>query len=77
MRYRLRTLLIILALGPPVFAVAWSIYSQRLPLWLVLAVSLVTIIPWLLVGAFGYGFGALCHLIARLPGGRDRKDTGP
>ena len=31
MRYRLRTLLIVLALGPSVLAGAWTIYAKVLP----------------------------------------------
>jgi hypothetical protein len=75
MRFRLRTLLLALALGPPVLAIAWALYREPIPHWLLLAISLFAIIPWLIIGTFGYGFGALWHLIARLPGGHDRKDS--
>lgn len=73
LRYKLRTLLIVLALGPPLIAVAWW-YGQRIPAW-VIALAVCAMIPHLLMGAFGYGFGVLCHLIARLPGGHDDRDS--
>jgi hypothetical protein len=75
MRFPLRTLLIALALGPPALAIAWALYREPIPLWLLLAVSLFTLIPYLLFAAFWYGFGSLCHLIVLLPGGHDRKDS--
>lgn len=73
MRYRLRTLLTVLMLGPPVLAIVWRLFSREMPLWLVIAlfVSLLELIPYVLFATFG----ALCHLIAWLPGGNDRKDT--
>jgi hypothetical protein len=75
MRYRLRTQLIVLAIGPPVLALAWRLYSERIPLWVIVVVTVVAALPYLIVATFGYGFGALCYLIGRLPGGNDRKDT--
>jgi hypothetical protein len=33
MRYRLRTLLIVLALGPPVLAGAWLVYANCTRIW--------------------------------------------
>jgi len=69
MRYRLSTLLILLAVGPPVLAAAWWCFCRPVPVW-VFAVVLAALIPELLLVAFCYGFGAICHLIGRLPGGR-------
>ena len=74
MRYRLRTLLIVLAVVPPLLAVAWW-YGQRIPIW-VFAVLLVAAIPQLLVAAFVYGFGLVCYLVGRLPGGRKDSNGG-
>jgi hypothetical protein len=42
-----------------------------------MALAIVAALPYLLMATFGYGFGALCHLIGRLPGGSDRKQRGP
>ena len=70
-RYKLRTLLIVLALGPPIIALAW--WYGRTAIVLFLLACLVC--PELVFAAFGYGFGGLCHLIAKLPGGNDRKDA--
>jgi len=74
-RYKLRTLLILLAVGPVVLAFVWQCYVAKAPAWLIVALLLIAAIPSSFVLAFGYGFGALCHLIARIPGGNDRKDT--
>ncbi len=52
MRYRLRMLLILLAIGPPLLAAAWWYYSQPMLVY-VFAFSLIGIIPQLLVAAFG------------------------
>ena len=73
LRYKLRTLLILLVVGPPLLAVAWW-YFRRIPLWVVALIAIAAL-PELLVAAFINGFGALCHLIGRLPGGQDRKDS--
>lgn len=67
MRYRLRTLLIVLAIGPPVLAVIW---------WYGRIVVGVSLLVTFVVGLLILGFGGLFHLISRLHGGNDRKDTG-
>jgi hypothetical protein len=75
LRYRLRTLLIVLAIGPPLIALAWWYGKAALGiLILALLVSPMLILD-LLMAVFVNGFGALCHLIGRLPGGNDRQDT--
>ena len=67
MRYGLRTLLIVLALGPPAIALAW--WYGRVAIGLFLLALLVC--PELIFGAviytFVYTFGALCHLIGGKP----------
>ena len=70
MRFRLRTLMILLAVGAPVIALAWW-YGRA-----ALGIFLLTVIfcPELLFGVFTYTFGALCHFIGRLPEG-DNKDS--
>ena len=59
-RYKLRTLLIALAIGPPIIALAW--WYGRLAVG-VLALALL-VFPELLV----YAFGGLCYLF----GGKSR-----
>jgi hypothetical protein len=63
MRYRLRTLMIVLALGPPVIALAW--WYGRVAIGVFLLAILVC--PELIFGAFVYTFGALCHLLSGKP----------
>ena len=73
MRYRLRTLLILLAVGPPIIAAAWWCGTQ-IPVW-VYFLAFIALLPDLLIAGFAYTFGALCHLIGWLPGGNDRKNS--
>ena len=68
MRYRLRTLLIALAIGPPLLAGVWWCLG-RIPVW-VYVLAVVAMLPELLIAAFAYTFGAICHLIGWLPDGR-------
>jgi len=74
MRFSLRTLLIVMVLGPPALAAAW--WYGKILLGLI-ALAVIACPPLVLEPAMllcGYTFGALCHLIGRLPGGCDRKD---
>ena len=73
MQFHLRTLLIILALGPPALAGTWWLYTHPVAVWAFAIAALIVFIPNLILAVFGYGFGGLCHLIGRLPGGNDRK----
>ncbi|MDX1948052.1 MAG: hypothetical protein SFU86_21820 [Pirellulaceae bacterium] len=73
MRYRLRTLLILIAVGPPVIALAWW-YGRAVIGVVVLAMIFC---PEILFGVFAYTFGGLCHLIGRLPPPGPRKTPPP
>jgi fatty-acid desaturase len=64
MRYRLRTLMIVLALGPPIIALAW--WYGRLAVG-VLVLALI-VFPELLI----YAFAGLYHLFGGKP--RDASD---
>ena len=64
MRYRLRTLLILMAVGPPIIALAW--WYGRLAVG-VLILALI-VFPELLI----YAFGGLYYLIGGKP--RDASD---
>jgi hypothetical protein len=72
MRFPLRTLLILLAVGPPILAVSWW-YFRRIPGWVLVMVA-IAVLPELVMATFIHGFGALCHWIGRLPGGHDPKE---
>jgi hypothetical protein len=63
MRFRLRTLLIALALGPPVLALAW--WYGRVAIGELLLVLLT--LPALIFFILGYTFDVLCHLIGVKP----------
>jgi len=66
MRFRLRTLLIVLALGPPLIAVAWW-YGKAA---LVILVFALIVCPQLVFESVMLLFYTLCGLA----GGHDRKD---
>ena len=75
MQFRLRSLLIVLALGPPFIALVWWYWKTALVMYLLacLVCPELALLPF--IAAFGYGFAGLCHLIAKSPGGNDRKDA--
>jgi len=68
MRFRLRTLLILLAVGPPVIALAWWYGRVAIGVFLLA----LFFCPELIFGVFAHTFGALCHWIGGKP--RDRKE---
>jgi hypothetical protein len=69
MRYRLRTLMILMAVLPPILAGAWW-FSQRVTFW-ILALALIALIPELLLRMFGYTFYVLCRLAGGWPRDKD------
>ncbi len=50
-RFRLRTLLIVLALGPPVLAAAWLFARHLTPFGILLASGFIALLVWVVVGA--------------------------
>jgi hypothetical protein len=68
-RYKLRTLMILLAVLPPLIALAWWYWRVAVGM-IVLAIF---IDPGLPIVLFGYTFGALCHLA----GGKSVDDSRP
>jgi predicted PurR-regulated permease PerM len=72
MRYRLRTLLVALTLGPPVLALEWWYWKESSLALLVLLVVILSLILWLLnalVWALARIYEALCQLIGVKPPG--------
>ena len=66
MRYRLRTLMIVLTLGPPVIALEWWYLKESSLALLVLLVVSVCLIVWLLdltLWVLARLYDALCRLI--------------
>ncbi len=61
MRYRLRTLMIVLAVGPAVLALAWWYCKFAIGLF-VLALIVCPAVIFDAAMLFCYSFGALCHL---------------
>jgi hypothetical protein len=70
MRYKLRTLPILSAAGPPLIALTWW-YEKTVMGVLVLSAIFC---PDLVLGVAFYTFGALCHLIGGKPFVGPRKD---
>jgi len=62
-----RTLLILLAILPPVLALAGWCWKMAVA---ALVLALLGMFPELLVAGFVYAFGAICHLIGRFPDGK-------
>jgi hypothetical protein len=65
-RYKLRTLLIVLALGPPIIALEWWYWKESSLGLLALLVVGLSLILWLLnlmLWALARIFGALCDLM--------------
>lgn len=74
MRFRLRTLMIVLAIGPPLLAAVWWYWQAALAFIALAFILEPALFINAIIGIFCYTFGGLCHLIGRLPGGHDRKD---
>jgi hypothetical protein len=70
MRYSIRTLLVLMAIMPPMLAVGWWYWRPALSV-LLLAIIFCPELPFALLG---YTFGGLCHLIGWLPVPRRRTD---
>ena len=71
MRYRLHTLLILMAVLPPVLAVVWWMFSDWRAVVFVLVLTCLMDIT-LPLSILGHGFAALC----RLAGGKRGGDGG-
>ena len=71
MRYRLRTLLIVLALGPPVLAGLWWLGTNEVGLWVLIAASAIAMY-WLFVLGTGlvtvWLINGIMGLIGKLQG---------
>jgi hypothetical protein len=78
MRYRLRTLLIVLAVGPSVIALEWWYWKESpfalLPL-IVISVCLILGLLNLIVWALERMYAALCQLIGMKPRGVHADDS--
>jgi hypothetical protein len=70
MRFRLRTLLIVLALGPPVIALAWWYWKVALDL-----LPLALLFPYLILLSLARMFDALCQLIGVKPRGDSAENS--
>jgi len=80
MRYRLRTLMIVLALGPPAIALEWWYWKESSLALLVLFVVSLCLILWLLnliLWVLARIYDAVCQLIGVKPRGAPADRLGP
>ena len=78
MRFRLRTLMIVLALGPPAIALEWWYWKESSLALLVLEVVSLYLILWLLyliLWVVTRMYDALCQLIGVKPRGVPADDS--
>jgi hypothetical protein len=75
MRYRLGTLLVLMAIGPPVIALAWWYWQATLALLALAFIFEPAIFINAIAVTFIYGFGALCQLIGGNQSDNRRKNS--